>query len=159
CSASHVSPVRKHDRSRHVPDPGGSLMRVNTKKGFTLIELLIVIVIIGILAAIAIPKFASTKDKAKLASVKTDLRNYMTSEEAYFSDKAAYGTFANVQSDLKFTLSPGNTHTTEAVDPGGWKLTVVNNSISGGTFGCTMAAGDEASTDSLAGVIVCDQTK
>ncbi|HEX5438441.1 MAG TPA: prepilin-type N-terminal cleavage/methylation domain-containing protein, partial [Gemmatimonadaceae bacterium] len=47
CSASHVSPVRKHDRSRHVPDPGGSLMRVNTKKGFTLIELLIVIVIIG----------------------------------------------------------------------------------------------------------------
>ena len=61
------------------------------RKGFTLIELLIVVVIIGILAAIAIPKFATTKDKAKLASVKTDIRNYMTAQEAYFSDKAMYG--------------------------------------------------------------------
>ena len=46
-------------------------MRVNNRKGFTLIELLIVVVIIGILAAIAIPKFAATKDKAKLASILT----------------------------------------------------------------------------------------
>ena len=57
---------------------------MSNRKGFTLIELLIVVVIIGILAAIAIPKFAATKDKAKLASVKTDLRNSMTAEEAYF---------------------------------------------------------------------------
>ena len=62
------------------------------RKGFTLIELLIVVVIIGILAAIAIPKFATTKDKAKLASVKTDLRNLMTAQEAYFSDNSIYGT-------------------------------------------------------------------
>ena len=67
------------------------------RKGFTLIELLIVVVIIGILAAIAIPKFAATKDKAKLASVKTDVRNMMTAQEAYFSDYATYGTFAQLQ--------------------------------------------------------------
>ena len=56
------------------------------RKGFTLIELLIVVVIIGILAAIAIPKFANTKEKAYLASMKSDLRNLITAEEAYFAD-------------------------------------------------------------------------
>ena len=59
-------------------------------KGFTLIELLIVVVIIGILAAIAIPQFASTKEKAFDAAAKSDLRNLMTAEEAYFSDYQAY---------------------------------------------------------------------
>ena len=56
-------------------------------KGFTLIELLIVVVIIGILAAIAIPKFASTKEKAYIAAVKSDLKNLVTAQEAYFSDQ------------------------------------------------------------------------
>src|SRR5260221_4644017 len=58
------------------------------KKGFTLIELLIVVVIIGILAAIAIPKFAKTKEKAYLASMKADLRNGATYEESYAADSA-----------------------------------------------------------------------
>ncbi len=62
------------------------------RKGFTLIELLIVVVIIGILAAIAIPKFANTKEKAYLASMKSDLRNLITAEEAY----SAFATSAGV---------------------------------------------------------------
>ncbi len=62
------------------------------RKGFTLIELLIVVVIIGILAAIAIPKFANTKEKAYLASMKSDLRNLITAEEAYFADSVKYTT-------------------------------------------------------------------
>jgi prepilin-type N-terminal cleavage/methylation domain-containing protein len=62
------------------------------RKGFTLIELLIVVVIIGILAAIAIPKFANTKEKAYLATMKSDLRNLITAEEAYFGDATAYTT-------------------------------------------------------------------
>ena len=57
-----------------------------SRTGFTLIELLIVVVIIGILAAIAIPKFASTKEKAYLASMKSDLRNGATAQEGYFAD-------------------------------------------------------------------------
>src|SRR5260370_21398565 len=60
------------------------------RKGFTLIELLIVVVIIGILAAIAIPKFANTKEKAYLASMKTDVRNLVTAEEGYFADSVKY---------------------------------------------------------------------
>jgi prepilin-type N-terminal cleavage/methylation domain-containing protein len=60
------------------------------RKGFTLIELLIVVVIIGILASIAIPKFANTKEKAYLAAMKSDLRNLVTAEEAYFADSIKY---------------------------------------------------------------------
>src|SRR5438309_9923389 len=58
---------------------GGRVVQMN-RKGFTLIELLIVVVIIGILAAIAIPKFANTKEKAYLASMKSDLRNLRSEE-------------------------------------------------------------------------------
>ena len=61
------------------------------RKGFTLIELLIVVVIIGILAAIAIPKFSNTKEKAYIAAMKSDLRNLVTAEESYFSDTNLYG--------------------------------------------------------------------
>jgi type IV pilus assembly protein PilA len=68
------------------------------RKGFTLIELLIVVVIIGILAAIAIPKFANTKEKAYLASMKSDLRNMVTTEEAYFADNQLY--IAGVASNI-----------------------------------------------------------
>jgi len=60
-------------------------------QGFTLIELLIVVVIIGILAAIAIPRFSATKGKAFDAAAKTDLRNAMTAQEAYYSDFQVYG--------------------------------------------------------------------
>lgn len=63
---------------------------LKNKKGFTLIELLIVVVIIGILAAIAIPKFANTKEKAYLTAMKSDLRNLVTAEEAYFAEWATY---------------------------------------------------------------------
>ena len=67
-------------------------MRTNNRKGFSLIELLIVVVIIGILAAIAIPKFANTKEKAYLASMKSDLRNMATTQEGYFADNQVYTT-------------------------------------------------------------------
>jgi type II secretory pathway pseudopilin PulG len=55
-----------------------------------MIELLFVVVIIGLMAAIAIPKFANTKEKAYLASMKSDLRNMATVQEGYFSDFQTY---------------------------------------------------------------------
>lgn len=69
-------------------------MKNTLRKGFTLIELLIVVVIIGILAAIAIPKFANTKEKAYLASMKSDLRNIVTAQEAFFADNQVYTNMA-----------------------------------------------------------------
>ncbi len=125
------------------------------RKGFTLIELLIVVVIIGILAAIAIPKFAATKDKAKLASVKTDIRNLMTAEEAYFSDYSVYGTVANVALASNFTFSKDNTASADGAGASGWKATVTNSAISGGTSKCHVAVGGSAPTTGEDGVIAC----
>ena len=65
-------------------------MQNRTRKGFTLIELLIVVVIIGILAAIAIPKFADTKKKAYITAMKSDLKNMVSAAEAFFSDNNTY---------------------------------------------------------------------
>jgi len=64
--------------------------KLHDSRGFTLIELLIVVVIIGILAAIAIPQFASTKEKAYDASAKTDVRNMMAAQEGHFSSNNNY---------------------------------------------------------------------
>lgn len=61
------------------------------RQGFTLIELLIVVVIIGVLAAIAIPKFQNTKGKAYAASLKSDLKNLSVMQESYFYSNETYG--------------------------------------------------------------------
>ena len=107
-------------------------MRNTTRKGFTLIELLIVVVIIGILAAIAIPKFANTKEKAYLASMKSDLRNMATVQEGYFSDFQSYtaGTAKNqngsTQSLTGFVPSAGVQVVAAASGGTGWSATAAH---------------------------------
>jgi type IV pilus assembly protein PilA len=76
--------------------PGGELaMRKRCRegqKGFTLIELMIVVAIIGILAAIAIPQFAIYRISGFNATAESDLRHLITAQEAYFSDRQTYAT-------------------------------------------------------------------
>src|SRR5256712_5370836 len=95
------------------------------RKGFTLIELLIVVVIIGILAAIAIPKFANTKEKAYIASMKSDLRNLVTAEEAYFADSVKY-TAAYGAGGINFVQSTGNTTPAVTTTADGWTANIKN---------------------------------
>jgi prepilin-type N-terminal cleavage/methylation domain-containing protein len=114
------------------------------RKGFTLIELLIVVVIIGILAAIAIPKFANTKEKAYLASMKSDLRNLVTAEEAYFADYQVYspgttasniaGTGTELDAVTKFIPSAGVTVTVAPNSGVGWSATAEHTGLTAGRF-------------------------
>lgn len=60
------------------------------QKGFTLIELLIVVAIIGILAAIAIPQFAAYRVRAFNSAAQSDVRNFKTAMEADFADNYVY---------------------------------------------------------------------
>ncbi len=98
-------------------------MSWSNRRGFTLIELLIVVVIIGILAAIAIPKFQNTKGKANAASLRADLRNLVTAEEAYFYDNSTYTTNINA---LNIRLTTGVTITFGVATPGGWSAKVTH---------------------------------
>ena len=62
----------------------------NNEKGFTLIELMIVIAIIGILAAIAIPQFSAYRQRSYNSSANADLRNAATAQEAWYVDNMSY---------------------------------------------------------------------
>ncbi|MGE0354486.1 MAG: type IV pilin protein [Gemmatimonadales bacterium] len=130
------------------------------RKGFTLIELLIVVVIIGILAAIAIPKFANTKEKAIVASMKTDLRNYVTAEEAYFADNGTYGDWAALSAaPYSVSLSQGNTVVSSLGNATGYNLSITNASVSNAANDqCGVYAGGAAAVNGATqeGVPACN---
>lgn len=76
------------------------------QRGFTLIELLIVIVIVGILAAIAIPKFSNTKEKAVVTAMRSDLRNLAGTQEVYWTNNSIY--YGGVVPNAAFNFRPSN---------------------------------------------------
>ena len=73
------------------------LNKIRNRKGFTLIELLIVVAIIGILAAIAIPQFSAYRQKAYNAAATSDLKNIKTGMESFMADNQQYPTGLAVQ--------------------------------------------------------------
>ena len=91
--------------------------------GFTLIEMLIVVVIIGLLAAIALPKLMFTKDKAAVAGMKSDLRNLATAEEAYWNDNKTYYGVAVPSAQLIYSPTPTTTITITQATDAGWAAT------------------------------------
>jgi type IV pilus assembly protein PilA len=93
---------------------------MRSREGFTLIELLIVVVIIGILAAIAIPKFANTKEKAVVASMKSDLRNLASAQEAYWVESRTYYGGVIPAAGIQFNPSPGVLVVIVAATDAGW---------------------------------------
>ncbi len=109
---------------------------MRNNKGFTLIELLIVVVIIGILAAIAIPKFSATREKAYFAAMKSDLKNLASQQEIYYSDTYSY---SSTVLSLGFVTSDGVT-VVIAASTDGWSASAVHAAL-GAAEGCAIYYG------------------
>lgn len=135
---------------------------MRNQKGFTLIELLIVVVIIGILAAIAIPKFSATREKAYYSAMKSDLKNLASQQEIYYSN---HYTYSSDLDDLGFSHSDGVVIVAFQASSTGWAAHVTHKGIGEDeTRGCAVFYGDESSPVSGAwaptrpGQISCDQS-
>ena len=126
-------------------------------KGFTLIELLIVVVIIGILAAIAIPKFSATREKAYFAAMKSDLKNLASQQEIYYSDTYEY---TSSTTSLGFVSSQGVNVEIDATTDG-WSAMNTHDGL-GTSEGCAIYYGAATTvptgapvTPSAAGELAC----
>jgi prepilin-type N-terminal cleavage/methylation domain-containing protein len=95
-------------------------------RGFTLIEILTVLVIIGILAGFAYARFQTSKDKAVIAGMISDLRAIAEEQEAYYFQNRIYTT--NLVA-LNAKLSPGNALVINEATAIGWSGTVNNPNV------------------------------
>jgi prepilin-type N-terminal cleavage/methylation domain-containing protein len=126
----------------------------NTRKsGFTLIELLIVVVIIGILASIAIPKFASTKGQAFLAAMRSDLHNLVTAEEGYYYSN---NTYSSSLSQLNYNSSAGVTIAVPEATAGGWSAAATHSSLGAETCTVYFGTATALAPSTLEGRITCN---
>ena len=122
------------------------------KAGFTLIELLVCVVVIGILAAVAIPKFSAAKARSRAAAIRSDLRNLATAQEEYLSEHGEYA--ANV-ADLDFTGSEGVVAVIQQRTVGGWSATTTHSLGDPGTCALYYGTAAQLAPATAEGVIAC----
>ena len=117
---------------------------LRNREGFTLIELLIVVVIIGILAAIALPKFGQTRTRAYFTTMTADLTNLRQEQEMYYQNPANGFTYATTLADLGFSGSNGVNLTIVGADNLAWSATATHDAL-GASLGCAIWYGDNTS--------------
>jgi prepilin-type N-terminal cleavage/methylation domain-containing protein len=127
---------------------------MSNRKGFTLIELLIVVVIIGILAAIAIPKFSSVKQKGYRAQAIAELQSLKTAEETFFTDSNRYGQISELVA-YSHTSSVGSPTLTPSTSY--WVATVTHPQIPGMTCGISVATPNPINAGAGEGEPRCDK--
>ena len=127
---------------------------MRNQKGFTLIELLIVVVIIGILAAIAIPKFSSVKQKGYRAQAIAELQSLKTAEETFFTDSNRYGQISELLA-YSHTSSVGSPTLTPSTSY--WLATVTHPQIPGMTCGISVATPNPINAGAGEGEPRCDK--
>ncbi len=127
----------------------------NNSRGFTLIELLIVVVIIGVLASIAIPKFSSMRTKSYIAAVTSDLKNVASQQEIYLSNQYTYA--ADV-TDLDITLTDAVTISVNESTGTGWAATGSHSGLAGQQCGIYFgdASAANASPATQPGFVTCN---
>jgi type IV pilus assembly protein PilA len=124
-------------------------------KGFTLIELLIVVVIIGILAAIAVPKFTATKEQVYVSSMKSDLRNIVIAQEAYSADNNSYYNGPVPAASLLYKPSPKVTIVLQNVTLTGWGAVASVPGLTPRTCAIYQGTGGPVGPASVAGQVTC----
>lgn len=101
--------------------------RTLNRYGFTLVELLLVIVVLGVLAAVAVPRYTTSRERAYVATMKSDLRNLAIEQEIYFYDDNHF-VYAGDLGALGFTPSRGVAISISNVSSTGWSATATHSS-------------------------------
>lgn len=127
---------------------------MRAERGFTLIELIMVVVIIGLLAAIAIPRLGGTKERAYIAAMRSDLRNLSTYEESYFYDFAVYTSDQNALRTTGWALTPMISVNIVEATASGWSA-VVSHLLSNVQCGLFVGSAAPVGAATQEGVIDC----
>jgi prepilin-type N-terminal cleavage/methylation domain-containing protein len=133
-------------------------MLTNRRPGFTLIELLIVLTIIGILAAVAVPKFVHVRERAHFKAMMSDLRNLQAQQESYYSNPTSNFSYAaNASSLTNFVQSPGVTISISQAGVSGFAATAAHAALQS-TEVCAVFVGTVTTVPAPAttpGVVTC----